>query len=744
MPSLRYYGAPAAQNARDAAAQGRGIPAAPSVLSSSPPPLRFPTGVIEHVPPPAAVQAGNTTTAVPTPPSVPVVTPTKNVWPPPNWPPPAEAQQNAHLPPPPNMPVPPPANMNAAVGGGIVGLAPVVHDGNIEQIRRQNDGAIEQMISAHIHKMQNAASAMAETQQALASLQQQRLLQQQAAASVLPPSHYVGVGAGSNFVDTTAPTAAPVHVGAPAPVHVPFHQQYMNMPPPSSIPVATTNNTMSHVPPPPGASVAQQPFAPVNLPVPVPAPYPNQTCAAPSTSASSMPPPKFELNAKVAKAAHLLAKDPAQPPICLPEQHPYASVAGATEVPKKYSEKFKRSHCNYMCKSHWIESQEAVNDAAVEIEDGGEEEEEMLVTHPHASVAGIQPNPLAVQEVSVGNGMAASAKPLIAFTFPGDGTPRESNRLTHSGRPCCAYADCPKQSQGRRRNYLCAAHFRTITNGKMIVPKSRSSYDANKVQNQNCNTLGLHQQQHLAMLGSTEGQQRAQIIDDAVSKLEEMKLQLRNQGGDPTLYPTQAHPSSRHESFQQQMAPPADATGPKPESLLLTRAGVPVAAAAPTMDTHEASAPESPEGKRYHVGKRPTPRPKNSYNYFFRHQSQKLKRRDLVMILMRKRLEIYRDKHRGKEADHLVSPQLLRPDQFNRTNHIANLWGSDEYVCNGMRYRFEAMADCEQEHYRTVVEMWQAEETYDALEALDESSGLDRDLLHQQIKESIENMDQGV
>ena len=217
MPSLRYYGAPppAAQNAQDVGAQGRGMPAAaeaavPSVLSSSPPPLRFPTGVIEHVPPPAAVQAGNTTTAVPTPPSVPVVTPTKNVWPPPNWPPPAEAQQNAHLPPPPNMPVPPPANMNAAVGGGIVGLAPVVHDGNIEQIRRQNDGAIEQMISAHIHKMQNAASAMAETQQALASLQQQRLLQQQAAASVLPPSHYVGVGAGNEFVDTTAPTAAPL------------------------------------------------------------------------------------------------------------------------------------------------------------------------------------------------------------------------------------------------------------------------------------------------------------------------------------------------------------------------------------------------------------------------------------------------------------------------------------------------------------------------------------------------------
>jgi hypothetical protein len=271
------------------------------------------------------------------------------------------------------------------------------------------------------------------------------------------------------------------------------------------------------------------------------------------------------------------------------------------------------------------------------------------------------------------------------------------------------------------------------------------------VQNQNCNTLGLHHQQHLAMLGSIEAQQRAQTIDDAVSKLEEIKLQLQNQGGDPTLYPTQAHPSSLHESFQQQMAPPADATGPKPESLLLTRAGVPVAAAAttPTIDTQigQDSAmndkAESPEVKRTHyVKKRPIPRPKNSYNFFLRHQSQKLKRRDLVMILMRRRLKIYRDKHRGKETDHLVSPQLLRPGQFDRSNYIATQWV--EHVRNGMQHRFEAMAKCDQEHYQSAVQVWQAEETYTALEALDESSGLERDLLYKQIKDSIENMDQGV
>ena len=568
--------------------------AAPSVLSC-PPPVRFPTGVIEPLPPPAAVQAINTRTAVPTPPRVPVVTPTNVAaagrgggrgqrLPP--------TQQNAHLPPPPNNMTTPPANTNAAAGGGIVGLAPVAHDDTIEQIRRQNDGTIERMISAHLHKMQNTASALAKSQQTLARLQQERLLQQ--AAAQPPPAaasdaYYVGAGAGSRFVGTVALTAP---VMAPAPANVSFHQQHMNMPPSSSIPTAIVNNNVSHMPPLPDARVAQQPLAPaIPAPVPVPAPYPNQICAAPSTSASSMTPPKFELTADIAKAAHF-AKALAQPPICPMQQHPYASVAGS------------------------------------------------------------QPNPLAVQEVSVGNGL---------------------------------------------------------------------------VQNQNCNILGLHLQQHL----------------------------LQNQGGDPTLYQTQVHPSNLQVSLPQQMAPPANATGPKPESLLLIRTGMPVAA--PTMDIHEAPAPanffeigqdsamsdeaESPESKRYHVKKRPIPRPKNSYNFFFRHQSQKLKRRDLAMILMRRRLEIYRDKHRGKETDHLVSLQLLWPGQFNRTNHIAKLWGSEEYVLSDMRHRFEAMADCDQEHYRTVVQAWQAEETYTALEALVESSGLERDLLHKQIKESIENMD---
>lgn len=133
------------------------------------------------------------------------------------------------------------------------------------------------------------------------------------------------------------------------------------------------------------------------------------------------------------------------------------------------------------------------------------------------------------------------------------------------------------------------------------------------VQNRNCNILGLHQQQHI----------------------------LQNQGGGPTPHPTQVHPSNLHVSLQQQMAAPAGVTGPEPESLLLTRTGMPVAAAAaPTMDMNEAPAPanfsrigqdsemidgtEPPEGKRtHHVKQRPTPRPKNSYNFFFRYQSKR-------------------------------------------------------------------------------------------------------------------------
>ena len=456
MPTLRYYGAQEED--------GRGVPeAAPSVLSS-PPPVRFPTGVVEPLPPPAVVHASNTPTAVPTPPSASVVTPTnvaaagrggrgQRLQPP---------RQNSHLPPPPPNMTAPPANTNATAGGGMVGLAPIARDDTIEQIRRQNDGTIVRMMSARLQNMQNN---LAKSQQTLARLQQERLLQQ--AAAQPPPAaasdaYYVGAGAGagagSRFVGTVALTAP---VMAPAPANVSFHQQHMNMPPSSSIPTAIVNNNVSHMPPLPDARVAQQPLAPA-----IPAPYPNQICAAPSASASSMTPPKFELTADVAKAAHF-AKALAQPPICPMQQHPYVT--------------------------------------------------------PYASVAGSQPNPLAVQEVSVGNGL---------------------------------------------------------------------------VQNQNCNILGLNLQQHL----------------------------LQNQGGDPTLYPTQVHPSNVQVSLQQQMAPPANATGPKPESLNLIRTGMPVAA--PAMDIHEAPAPanffeigqdsavsdeaESPESKRYHVKKRPIPRPKNS------------------------------------------------------------------------------------------------------------------------------------
>ena len=61
-----------------------------------------------------------------------------------------------------------------------------------------------------------------------------------------------------------------------------------------------------------------------------------------------------------------------------------------------------------------------------------------------------------------------SAKSSVEFTFPGSGIPQQSDRLTETGKPACAYADCPKQSQGRRLNFMCMSHFKSITGGKMV------------------------------------------------------------------------------------------------------------------------------------------------------------------------------------------------------------------------------------------------------------------------------------
>ncbi len=65
-----------------------------------------------------------------------------------------------------------------------------------------------------------------------------------------------------------------------------------------------------------------------------------------------------------------------------------------------------------------------------------------------------------------------SAKSTVEFTFPGSGIPQQSDRLTATNKPACAYADCPKQSQGRRLNFMCMSHFKSITGGKMIEASS--------------------------------------------------------------------------------------------------------------------------------------------------------------------------------------------------------------------------------------------------------------------------------
>jgi hypothetical protein len=70
---------------------------------------------------------------------------------------------------------------------------------------------------------------------------------------------------------------------------------------------------------------------------------------------------------------------------------------------------------------------------------------------------------------------ATGQTPEFTFAFPGDGTPRQSTRFAENGRPACAYADCPKQSQGRPFNFMCKRHFLTVTGGKMIVPPTTTT-----------------------------------------------------------------------------------------------------------------------------------------------------------------------------------------------------------------------------------------------------------------------------
>ena len=75
----------------------------------------------------------------------------------------------------------------------------------------------------------------------------------------------------------------------------------------------------------------------------------------------------------------------------------------------------------------------------------------------------------------------------VTFTFSGSGMPQQSDRLTETGKVACAYADCPKQSQGRRLNFMCLRHFKSITGGKMIeVPSGADGEDTSAWTCDNC------------------------------------------------------------------------------------------------------------------------------------------------------------------------------------------------------------------------------------------------------------------
>ena len=113
--------------------------------------------------------------------------------------------------------------------------------------------------------------------------------------------------------------------------------------------------------------------------------------------------------------------------------------------------------------------------------------------------------------------------------------------------------------------------------------------------------------------------------------------------------------------------------------------------------------------------KRPISRPKNGYNYFFSFGSKKMKRREEIMGIIRKRLKTYK-KDTGNDADHLFSSSLWYPDQINKTNLFAEQWGSNGIVRSGLRYRFQVEAVSDQENYRSVIKTWEAAEKFNSLD----------------------------
>ena len=90
--------------------------------------------------------------------------------------------------------------------------------------------------------------------------------------------------------------------------------------------------------------------------------------------------------------------------------------------------------------------------------------------------------------------LSSSAKftESTAFTFPGSGIPQQSDRLTETGATACAYGNCPKQSQGRRLNFMCMSHFKSITGGKMIeVPSGGDGAAGEDTSSWTCDNCGL-------------------------------------------------------------------------------------------------------------------------------------------------------------------------------------------------------------------------------------------------------------
>ena len=224
------------------------------------------------------------------------------------------------------------------------------------------------------------------------------------------------------------------------------------------------------------------PIAPAAAP-PAPVPPPAAT-----VSVSTDP----DRVSEMARASRAQSAAPAAPTSIPHPSSPTATKSNARNAPQKstkrtttgkpacsYGECLKQSQgrrFNYMCLVHFKQST-------------SESSEDLAPSNDTVQVA----PPQTSSSVPPSTTQPADTKSTsTTFTFPGNGMPQQSDRLTETGKVACAYADCPKQSQGRRLNFMCLRHFKSITGGRMIeVPSGADGASGEDTSAWTCDNCGL-------------------------------------------------------------------------------------------------------------------------------------------------------------------------------------------------------------------------------------------------------------